>query len=208
MSTSSRSPASFTTLRSRPVPGTGRRWWCRTNTFQLGRCGELLPDPVVPLPADLALVDVRLARVDAHDPDRADVCRPVPGADQLFEVHVPDVARVVVAGNDVHRGLDALGVGHPVLVLLSVALVGEVAGVDHGIRSELVQLGHDAVHEIGDEVRRSHVQVGDVGDRDHVRVVASRRRAPSRARRPRPPVVSGPGACGGCSARRSGPSWG
>ena len=32
-SSSRRSPASVTVLRSRPVPGTGIRWWWSANTF-------------------------------------------------------------------------------------------------------------------------------------------------------------------------------
>ena len=60
--------------------------------LEVGGLLELTPDPVVVDAADLALVEVRLARVDADDPDAVDVDRPHAGADEVLEMEVADVA--------------------------------------------------------------------------------------------------------------------
>ena len=64
------SPASCTTLRSRPVPGTGSRWWCSTKIRRqrLVRAEALL-DPGVAPAADHAVVEVGLGGVHRHDRD-------------------------------------------------------------------------------------------------------------------------------------------
>ena len=71
--------------------------------LQLGRLGELLLDPPVATPPDLAVVEIRLARVDGDDRDRALPEHRVPLAEHLLEVDVADVARVVVPGDDDDR---------------------------------------------------------------------------------------------------------
>jgi hypothetical protein len=73
--------------------------------------------------------------------------------DQLLEVEVADVASIVVTSHGVDGSLDAVAVRDPVLVLLSVPLVREVARADHRVGVEFVQLDDRAVHEVGDEVR-------------------------------------------------------
>ena len=61
---------------------------------------ELLIDPAVASAADLAVIQVGLAGVDGDDRDRPFPQDRVPLSEHLLEVHVPDVARVVVSGND------------------------------------------------------------------------------------------------------------
>ena len=66
-------------------------------------CGlscELAFDPRVAAAADLPVVEVGLRRIDRDDRHRALAQHAVALAEQLLEVHVADVARVVVAGND------------------------------------------------------------------------------------------------------------
>ena len=204
ISTSSRSPASITVLRSRPVPGTGIRWWWIAKIFRSAGTGELLADPVVALAADLPLVEVGLGGVRSHDPHALDVVHPVPRAHEILEVEVADVAGVVVAGDRQDRRLDALPVGDPVLVLLAVPLVRQVAGADDHVRRELVELGDDTVHQVRHEVGRADVRIGDVGDRDHVGSLAPGRAATVEGRPPRSesrraaPVPQGP-AVGRCA---------
>ena len=154
------------------APGSrdGQQMVVQREDLQVAGRRELLHDPVVLLAPDLALVEVGLARVHAHDADAAHVAHPAPRADQLLEVEVADVARVVVPGNDRQRRLHAVEVGNGDLVLLPVSLVGEVARAEHQVRLQLVQLDDHPVHQVGNEEGRADVQVGDVGDRDHDQV--------------------------------------
>src|SRR5436190_21322219 len=62
---------------------------------QVGRPGELLLDPVVTVPPDLPVVEVRLGGVDRDDRDAALVQLGRAGAEELLEVNVADVAGVV-----------------------------------------------------------------------------------------------------------------
>ena len=66
-------------------------------------CGlsrELALDPRVAATADLAVVEIGLGRVDRDDRHAALAQDAVALAEQLLEVHVADVARVVVPGDD------------------------------------------------------------------------------------------------------------
>src|SRR5262249_57004266 len=65
----------------------------------VGRFGEALLDPPVAPAPDLAVVEVRFGRVDGHNRDATDLDERPPVAEELLEVDVPDVARVVVAGD-------------------------------------------------------------------------------------------------------------
>ena len=125
--------------------------------LQIGRHRELLADPLVVTAPDLALVLVGFAGIHPDDPDPFHVDRPCPRADQVLEVHVPDVARIVVPGDRVEGRVDAVGVRDPALVLLSEPLAREVAGHDDGVGPQLVQLGDHPVHQVRDEVRRTDV---------------------------------------------------
>src|SRR5947208_8351930 len=70
---------------------------------QIGRLGEALLDPAVAAASDLAVVEVGLRRIDGDDDHAADAADGVPRPEQLLEVDVPDVARVVVSGDDHDR---------------------------------------------------------------------------------------------------------
>ena len=70
---------------------------------QVGRVGELLLDPAVAAAADLPVVEVGLGRVDRDDRDAVRAQHRAAVAEELLEVDVADVARVVVAGDDDDR---------------------------------------------------------------------------------------------------------
>ncbi len=125
-------------------------------------------DPRVVTPSDHPLVQVGFAGVHAHDPDPLHLHGPVASTDQLFEMEVPDVARVVVAGDRVQRRLDPLGVGEPGLVLLPIPVGREVPAADHRIGLQLVDLLDHPMEQVRHEVGGTDVRIGDVGDRDHV----------------------------------------
>jgi hypothetical protein len=77
--------------------------------LQVGRLGELLFDPAVPTASDLAVVQVRLARVDGDDGHLVQAEYRVARAEELLEVDVADVARIVVPGDhDLRLAVDAL----------------------------------------------------------------------------------------------------
>ena len=135
---------------------------------EVGRLGELLRDPRVAAASDLAVVEVGLGRVDRDDGRAVHVDDRVPRAEELLEVDVADVARVVVSRDDdqalaveLREVLGRLGVLGP------VAERREVAGADDDVRLQVVHLDDRAVQQVGDEVRRPAVEVGDVGDSEH-----------------------------------------
>src|SRR5439155_277582 len=70
---------------------------------EIGRCREALFDPGVAPSTDLAVVEVRLCGVDGDDSDPADAHHGVAVAEELLEVDVADVPRVVVARDDDDR---------------------------------------------------------------------------------------------------------
>ena len=81
-------------------------------------------------------------------------------AEQLLEVHVADVARVVVAGDHDHPlARDPVEVLARRLVLGAQAFAGQVAGDDHHVRLELVDLDDRPVEQARNEERRAAVQV-------------------------------------------------
>ena len=138
---------------------------------------ELLVEPAIARAADGAVVEVGLGRVDPDDADalleEVAAARP----EELLEVHVADVARVVVAGDDQQVGtLQALDIGLRQQVLLAEAVVGEVARDDDHVGPELVDLDDGPLHEVGDEERRPGVQVGDLRDHERAPATDGRRR--------------------------------
>ena len=143
---------------------------------QVGGLGrELLLDPGVAAAADLAVVEVGLGRVDRDDGDAVLAQHRVPLAEQLLEVDVADVARVVVPGDDDERvALEPVEVLPGELVLVLEAERRQVAGADDDVRAELVDLADRALEQVRLEVRPAAVEVGDVRDRE----------APGRQRRP------------------------
>src|SRR4029079_7305954 len=97
----------------------------------------------------------------------AHVAHPAARTEQLLEVQVADVSGVVVAGDGGERRLDAIEVRDRDLVFLPIPLVREIAGAQHQVGLELVQLDDHTVHQVRNEEWGANVQVGDVGDRCH-----------------------------------------
>jgi hypothetical protein len=135
---------------------------------QVGRLRELLLDPRVPVAADVPVVEVGLGRVDGDDGNPVDVDDGVPRAEQLLEVYVADVPRVVVPGDDDERlAGDPVEVGLGLGILRLEALCGQVARANDDRRLELVDLHDRPLHEVRDEVRRPAMKVGDMCDAKH-----------------------------------------
>ena len=98
--------------------------------------GELLLDPPVAPAADLAVVEVRLRRVDRDDGDAVLPQHRVPVAEQLLEVDVADVPRVVVArDHDQRVAVDAVEVLPRQRVLVPEAEGRQVARADDDVRA-------------------------------------------------------------------------
>ena len=128
---------------------------------------ELLLDPAVAAAADLAVVEVGLGRVDRDDGGRADAEHRVAVAEELLEVDVADVARVVVARDHDHRlALDLVEVAPRLLVLVLEAERRQVAGADDDVRLQVVDLADRPLEQAGDEVLAAAVEVGQVRDRE------------------------------------------
>ena len=81
--------------------GHGQQMMVEDEDLQIGRLGgELALDPGVAAAPDLAMIEVGLGRVDRDDRDAALAQHRVALAEQLLEMDVADVARVVVPGDD------------------------------------------------------------------------------------------------------------
>jgi hypothetical protein len=86
-------------------------------------------------------------------------------AEQLLEVHVADVARVVVPWDDEHLlALDPVELLAHLGVLLREAVVRQVAGYDHEIRPRLVHLADRGAQEVAAVPGGADVQVGELRD--------------------------------------------
>ena len=80
---------------------------------------------------------------------------------------IADVPRVVVAGHDDERvARDPLEVVPRAGELLLEAVRRQVAGADHDVGVEIVDLGDRALHQIGHEMRVAAVDVGQMGERE------------------------------------------
>jgi hypothetical protein len=89
---------------------------------------EALLDPLVAPAADQAVVEVGLGRVDREDRDAVQVELGAALAEQLLEVHVADVAGVVVPrDHEPPRTRDLVEVLARELVLAAEAVPGQVA---------------------------------------------------------------------------------
>jgi hypothetical protein len=129
---------------------------------QLGRLGrELLLDPAVAPAADLAVVEVGLGRVDRHDGRAALPQDRAPLADQLLEMHVADVPGVVIPGHDDEAlALDPVEVALGLGVFLLESEGRQVAGTDHDVGFQVVDLGNRSLHQVGHEVRIATMEIG------------------------------------------------
>jgi hypothetical protein len=113
------------------------------------------------------VIEVRLRRVDGDDGHRPHVQHRVPVAEQVLEVDVADVARVVVPGDDDERlALDPVEVALGLVVLLLEAERRQVAGAHDDVRAQVVQLRDRALEQVRQEVLAPAVQVGDLHDRE------------------------------------------
>ena len=142
------------------MPGTGSRWWWRTKIAEPGRGRELLLDPRVAAAADLAVVEVGLGRVDRDHGDAVVAEHRVPVAEELLEVDVADVARVVVARDDDKRvAVEPVEVALGLDVLLLEARGRQVTRADDDVGGGGVDVGDRPFHQVGHEVRVAAVDV-------------------------------------------------
>ena len=111
------------------------------------------------------MVEVGLGRVDRDDGDAVHVQNGVAVAEELLEVDVADVARVVVSGHDDERlALEAVEVRLGLRELLFEAEGRQIARADDDVRGHVVDLADRALHEARHEMRAAAVEVGDVRD--------------------------------------------
>ena len=156
-----------------PRAGDGQQVVVADEHAQVGRRSEALLDPAVAATSDLPVVQVRLGRVDGDHGHAADVDNRAPVAEQLLEVDVADVPRVVVARDDDHRlALDRVEIALRERVLVLEPVRRQVAGDDDDVGRELVHLGDGALEEIREEELRPAVQVRQLDEREHVSVFA------------------------------------
>src|SRR5215510_16250974 len=98
---------------------------------------KLLLDPSVTPAADLPVVEIRLGRVDRDDGHAVEVEHRVARAEELLEMDVADVPRVVVSGHDDQRlALEPVEVRLRLRELLLEAEGRQVAGADDDVRLE------------------------------------------------------------------------
>jgi mannose-6-phosphate isomerase-like protein (cupin superfamily) len=144
----------------------------------VGVAGEAFLDPAVVLAPDLALVDVGLRRVDAHqrhvDATSIDVAARVAGAERVLEEEVANVAGVVVPGHADH----VLAVERAELlacdrILVGVPVVRQVAGDDDEVGLRGVDLGDGGPQELFAVTGAADVDIGDLRDQ-HVRMISVR----------------------------------
>ena len=94
------------------------------------------------------MVEIGLGRVDGDDGDPALAQHPVALPEQLLEVDVADVPRVVVAGDhDERLARDLVQVLARQLILVLEPEAREVARADHDVRLELVDLRDRAIEQ-------------------------------------------------------------
>ena len=130
------------------------------------------------------MVEVGLGGVDGDDGDAADAHHGVAVAEELLEVDVADVARIVVARDDDDRlAGDRVDVLLGERVLLLEAEGRQVTGDDDDVRLDVVDLRDRPLEEVRQEKLRAAVQIGDLDDRE--RAVPGRHARSLGARHPR-----------------------
>ncbi len=162
--------------------GDGHQVVVEHEDLEVGVHVELLADPAVALPPDLALGQVGLRRVDGHDLDpewltlearhrerqrAVALVGHVPGPERVAEVQVPHVLGVVVAGHDedveppLEQGLQVLLGGAE---LVGVALGGEVPAHHDQVGVEGQRLVDRGREKVAVEERGAAVEVGQLDD--------------------------------------------
>ena len=111
------------------------------------------------------MVEIGLGRVDGDDRDSFTLDNVVSRAEQLLEVDVADVARVVVAGDDDHAvALEPVEIRLRLHVLVLEAHRRQVAGADDDVRLLIVDLVDRPLHQAGHEMDLAAMDVRDVSD--------------------------------------------
>ena len=112
------------------------------------------------------MIEIRLGGVDADDRDAALAEHGVSLSEQLLEVDVADVPRVVVARDD-DDGLavDRVHVFPRRLIFLAEPEGREIAAADDDVGLELVDLVDRSLQQVRHEVGLAAMEVGDVRDR-------------------------------------------
>src|SRR3712207_4964285 len=127
--------------------------------------GERLLDEPVVLPADLPVVEVGLRRIHRHQDHVVEVHQRLALPEEPLEVHVADVARVVVAGDDHYvLALDTGYILRGLFELFPVARVGEVTGDHDHRRVRAVDLDDRPVQKIGDKAGVAAMDVAYLAD--------------------------------------------
>ena len=117
--------------------------------------------------ADLAVIEVGLGRVDRDHGDAVLAEHRVALAEELLEMDVADVPRVVVPrDHDERLAVEPVEVALRLDVLLLEPVRGQIAGADDDVRSERVDVADRALHQIRDEMRVAAVDVREVRDRE------------------------------------------
>ena len=133
---------------------------------QIGVIGELLLDPAVATAADLPVVEIGLRRVDGDDGDIAEPKHGIAIAEELLEMDVADVPRIVVPrDHDERLALDPVEVAAGRRVLLLEPEGCQIAGADDDVGFQVVDLGNRPFHQVRNEMRRTAMKIREMGDR-------------------------------------------
>jgi hypothetical protein len=112
------------------------------------------------------VIEIRFGRVHGDDGGRPDPEHRVAVAEELLEVHVAHVARVVVSRDHHHRLTpDPVEVAARLLVFVLEAERGQIARADDDVRLEIVDLGDRPLQQTRHEILPAAVQIGQVRDR-------------------------------------------
>src|ERR671925_538030 len=125
---------------------------------------ELCVDPAVVLASHFPLVEIRLGGVEGYELrltlGHRDRLSPLAGAEEILEIPVADVPRVVIPHDDNDVGAtEPVEVAADLLELVSVAVGGQIAGDGHQIGRESVGLLDRRGQQIRFEESRADVDI-------------------------------------------------
>src|ERR671923_213925 len=144
----------------------------------MGPSRELLRDPVVVLAAHVAVIEIGLRGIDAHDrePRGAQALGTIPVealavagealAEQPLEVNVADVTGIMVARDHEHRWLEAREPAGCLLEFPVVTSGGEGSGDHDDVGLHTVDFLHYRLHGLGVEGQLSAVDIAYLRDAD------------------------------------------